>query len=341
MKQQRVKVWDVAVRLSHLAMGVFVLGAFLTSEDDERLPLHMRIGLGLLGVVVFRVVWGFVGSTHARFSDFVKGPREVLRAARAMIRGKPEHHLGHNPVGAVMVVTLLVLLAVVTLTGVMMGLGPEWDGPLRLSKSTLLAVKAVHEGAAEALPVLIVLHVAGVLLSSFLERQNLIGGMVTGFKRAPSEHVEPASPGALRLAAGFLMAALLAATAMFALWRLLPVSSAEAAPALLTTYAREAQAETPGFAGFDAARGRALFFSEHETKNGVTSCATCHQTDPRQPGRTPVGKRLDPLAPSAAPDRFTDPAKAQKWFDRNCTQVLGRPCTAVERGDVLTWLSSL
>lgn len=181
----------------------------------------------------------------------------------------------------------------------------------------------------------------GVILSSVLERQNLIKGMVTGFKRADDAHVEPSSPGALRLSAGFLMALVLAAAAVFGLWRVLPVGEAAAAPALLSTYEREARAESATFTGFDAARGRTLYVSEHPTKNGATSCATCHGTNARQPGRSPVGKRIDPLAPSANPDRFTDAAKAIKWFDRNCTQVLGRPCTAVERGDLLTYLSSL
>lgn len=338
---KRVKVWDPAVRLSHLAMGVLVLAAFLTSEEDDTLPLHMRLGLGLLGVVLFRIVWGFVGSTHARFSDFVKGPKAVLAAMRGMVRGKPEHTLGHNPVGALMVVTLLVLLAFVTVTGIVMGLGPDWSGPLALSKSTLHLVKEVHEGAAEALPVLIVLHVLGVLLSSVLEKQNLIGGMVTGFKRADAAHVEPDAPSALRLTAGFLMALVLAAAAVFGLWRVLPTSVADAAPALLSTYEQQARAESPSFKGFDVARGKALYFTEHPTKNGATSCATCHAADARLEGRSPVGKRIDPLAPSANPDRFTDAAKAMKWFDRNCTQVLGRTCTAVERGDFLTYLASL
>lgn len=334
---KRVKVWDPVVRLSHLAMGGLVLSAFLTSEEDERLPLHMRVGLALLGVVVFRVVWGFVGTRHARFADFVRGPREVLEAAKAMARGAPKHVLGHNPVGAVMVVTLLALLLVVTATGLVMGLGPEWSGPLSLSKPALHAVKEVHEAAAGALPVLIVLHVAGVLLSSVLERQNLVLGMVTGFKRGEEA---PATVGALRLGAGFLMAALLSAAVVLGLWRVLPSGTADASPALLSAYAAEARADDPSFTGFDATRGRALYLTEHETKNGPTSCATCHASDPKAEGRTPVGKRIEPLAPSVTPERFTDRAKADKWFDRNCTQVLGRRCTARERGDFITFVST-
>lgn len=334
---ERVKVWDPAVRLSHLAMGVLVLAAFLTSEEDERLPLHMRVGLLVLGVVVFRLVWGFVGTRHARFADFVRGPRAILEAARAMARGAPKHFLGHNPVGAVMVLTLLATLAVVAGTGLALGLGPDWDGPLALSKPALRGLKEVHEGAAEALPVLIALHVAGVLLSSFLERQNLVAGMVTGFKRG-SEIAPPVTPA--RTVAGFVFAALFASAAVAGLWKLLPIAEAEAASPLLERYADQARAEEPTFTGFDAARGKALYFTEHATATGSTSCASCHSADPSTPGRTPVGKRLDALSPSVTPERFTDRAKADKWFDRNCTQVLGRRCTARERGDFITFVST-
>lgn len=336
---QRVKVWDLAVRLSHALMGMLVLGAFLTSEDDEAVPLHTRLGLVLLGVVVFRVVWGFVGPRHARFADFVKPPRDVLRAARDMTRGKPGVHTGHNPVGGVMVVTLLATMATLGVTGMLMALGPEWSGPLAgtLSKSAVNGLHEVHEGAAGLLPVLIGLHVAGVLLSSYLERQNLPLAMVTGFKRASGEVPEQARQ---RLG-GLLASALLAIAAVLALWRWLPIGEAEAASPMLSRYADQAKAEDVGFKGFDAVRGKALYFTEHEGKTGKTSCAACHTENPKTEGRSPVGKRIDPLAPSANPDRFTDQAKADKWFDRNCKQVLGRTCTATERGDFITWLSTL
>jgi len=190
MKQ--IKVWDLGVRSAHLAFGLLVLGAFLTSEEDASIGLHARLGLVLLGVVLFRVGWGFVGPRYARFKDFVRSPRQVLAALKDMVRGAPKHFTGHNPVGAVMVVALLVTMLVVTLSGVVISQGPEWSGALLISKSTAHAVKEVHEAAAWALPVLIVFHVAGVLLSSTLEKQNLIKGMITGLKRAPeSTPVDP------------------------------------------------------------------------------------------------------------------------------------------------------
>ncbi len=139
MKQ--VKVWDLAVRVTHLLFGVLVLGAFLTAEEDNNTPLHTRIGLVLFGLVVFRVVWGFVGTKHARFADFVRSPANVIKALGSMIRGRPGHFLGHNPVGAVMVIGLLVTLLTVALSGVVISLGPEWSGPLTMSKATTHAIK--------------------------------------------------------------------------------------------------------------------------------------------------------------------------------------------------------
>jgi cytochrome b len=145
---KKMKVWDLGVRLSHLAFGVLVLGAFLTSEEDESTPLHMRLGLILLGTVLFRVVWGFVGPRYARFRQFVRSPREVMKALREMVRGAPAHFVGHNPVGAVMVVTLLLALLTVTVTGVALSQGPEWTGALAISKSAAEGLKEVHEVAA-------------------------------------------------------------------------------------------------------------------------------------------------------------------------------------------------
>lgn len=104
-------------------------------------------------------------------------------------------------------------------------------------------------------------------------------------------------------------------------------------------FAAEAQRGAPGFSGFSAARGAAFFEATH---GGDWSCATCHGSDPRAAGEHVVtGKRIEPLAPGANPARFTRPDKVEKWFQRNCNDVLGRPCTAQEKGDVLAWLLSL
>jgi len=100
-----------------------------------------------------------------------------------------------------------------------------------------------------------------------------------------------------------------------------------------------ARQSTPGFAGFSALRGQQFFASRHGTD---WSCASCHTANPRAPGRhATTGKDIAPLAPGANPQRFTDLAKAEKWFKRNCNDVLKRGCTAAEKGDVLEYLISL
>ena len=109
--------------------------------------------------------------------------------------------------------------------------------------------------------------------------------------------------------------------------------------ALQARYAAAAQLESPGSGGLQAERGRQFFASRHGAE---WSCSSCHTADPRTNGRHAVtGKTLKPLAPSANPDRFTDAAKVEKWFRRNCKDVLSRECTAREKGDVLAYLQSL
>jgi hypothetical protein len=104
-------------------------------------------------------------------------------------------------------------------------------------------------------------------------------------------------------------------------------------------FAAEARRDDPAFAGFSAARGEAFFTSRH---GGDWSCATCHGQMPVAAGEHAVtGKRIEPLAPAANPARFTKPASVQKWFQRNCNDVLQRACTAREKGDVLAWLLTL
>lgn len=108
---------------------------------------------------------------------------------------------------------------------------------------------------------------------------------------------------------------------------------------LLARYAAQAQHSGSGFSGFSPERGQVL----HTRKFGggkpdTPACTSCHGPDPRQPGQTPAGKPIDPVAVSAAPARYADYAKVEKWFKRNCNEVLGRECTAVEKGDWLTYM---
>jgi Domain of unknown function (DUF1924) len=112
--------------------------------------------------------------------------------------------------------------------------------------------------------------------------------------------------------------------------------------AILAGLAATARQADPGFAGFSAERGRQFFLAQHvEGKIDTPSCTTCHTRDPTVPGRTRALKPIAPMAVSKTPDRFTDPAKVDKWFYRNCMSVLGRECTAVEKGDFIAYLAGL
>ena len=109
----------------------------------------------------------------------------------------------------------------------------------------------------------------------------------------------------------------------------------------LAQYASAAKAQTPGFAGFSAERGKTLHSQSFTGgKPDTPACTSCHGKDPRSTGRAPSGKTIEAMATSATPVRYTDPAKVEKWFKRNCTEVLGRVCTPQEKGDWMTFMLS-
>lgn len=114
---------------------------------------------------------------------------------------------------------------------------------------------------------------------------------------------------------------------------------AETPQEILDGFSAQAKTEAPDFTGFDAARGE-LFFNN--THGNDWSCATCHTANPADPGKhVKTDKVIDPMAPSANAERFTDPKKVEKWFKRNCGDVLDRTCTSLEKGDVLTYLMAI
>jgi hypothetical protein len=119
-------------------------------------------------------------------------------------------------------------------------------------------------------------------------------------------------------------------------------ATADGSPkSLLDFYANEAKASDLGFSGFSAERGEHLFRTHFSTgKPDTPSCTTCHTADPTKPGQTRAGKDIEPMAASANPKRYSDQAKTEKWFGRNCNNVLGRECTAKEKGEFITFMLS-
>jgi cytochrome b len=167
-----VRVWDPLVRLFHWSLAASFFGAWLLGDDGG--ALHQALGYAALGLVAFRLVWGVIGPRNARFSSFVPSPRRFLAYVRDMLAGRERRYLGHNPAGGVMIVALLAAVAATGLTGWMMTLPAYAD---------LHWVEDVHETLAGGALALVVLHVAGVVLSSVRHRENLVRAMITGDKR--------------------------------------------------------------------------------------------------------------------------------------------------------------
>lgn len=184
--QEQVRVWDPLVRLFHWSLVAAFATAFIV--EDDLLGVHVWAGYLVLGLIAVRLVWGFVGPRHARFTDFVRGPRQVLGYLRESLRLAAPRHLGHNPLGGAMVVALLLLVGLTGLSGMALYGAQELSGPLAgLMSGTPPAVgealEETHEVLANLTLVFIAAHVAGVLFSSFAHRENLILAMFTGRKR--------------------------------------------------------------------------------------------------------------------------------------------------------------
>jgi cytochrome c peroxidase len=129
--------------------------------------------------------------------------------------------------------------------------------------------------------------------------------------------------------------------ALFVCAACLLVGMASAAQkAVLGHYAAAAKAADPAFTEFSAERGKVFFLAQRNINPDTPSCSSCHTTNPKNPGETRAGQRIEPMAVSVTPDRFTDLAKVEKWFRRNCDTVLKRECTPIEKGDFIAFMSS-
>lgn len=177
------RVWDPVVRLFHWSLVAAFLVAWLTG--DELKALHEAAGYVIVGLLVVRILWGFVGTPHARFTDFVYRPSTVLAYLVDTVRLRAKRYIGHNPAGGMMVLALLLMLAVTAATGIMTTTDAFWG---------VKWVEEAHEFAANLTVVLVGLHLAGVLVASAEHRENLVRAMITGRKRSESS-ARIAEPG--------------------------------------------------------------------------------------------------------------------------------------------------
>jgi cytochrome b len=167
---RRVLVWDAPVRVFHWLLAASFIGAFLTAESERWRLVHVTLGYTVGGLVVFRVLWGLLGTRHARFADFVRGPRAVVAYLKSLFGGGAAGHpVGHNPAGAWAILGMLAGSALIVASGwaSYQEIGGEW-------------LEELHEGAANAVLALVFVHVAGVIVSSWRHHQNLVRSMIDG-----------------------------------------------------------------------------------------------------------------------------------------------------------------
>lgn len=188
-----IRVWDLPLRIFHWALLVLVACTILSVELGDAIPgamdWHPRLGYTVLAMILFRLVWGVVGGTHARFASFVKGPGAILGYLRSL-KAKAQPAIGHNPLGALSVLALLLSLSVQAVTGLFLNDDDFFiEAPLykHVSDSTAHLLHEIHEVNASVLFILIGLHVLAIVFYRVVKRENLILPMVTGRKDIPAD----------------------------------------------------------------------------------------------------------------------------------------------------------
>ena len=183
-----VRVWDLPTRLFHWALVALVVMQYATGEYhllDMR--WHFWLGYATLALVLFRVLWGFLGSQTSRFAAFVRAPRTVAAYVKSQFSTNPQRNIGHNPLGGWSVLVMLACILVQTVTGLFASDEIDTDGPLveYVSRRAMKLMTRLHDWNQNLLLVLIALHVFAVVMYLLVKHDNLIAPMITGRKRVP------------------------------------------------------------------------------------------------------------------------------------------------------------
>jgi cytochrome b len=204
--ERRVEVWDAPTRLFHWSLIILILVAWFTGEGEGAAGrIHVFAGSAIAGMLVFRLLWGFIGGEHARFSDFAAGPKAIAAHVRDLFSSQPHRHLGHNPLGGLAVFLLLAVTAFIVGTGLFSG-EDEMRGPFAGLGPDL---SEVHEAAFRVLQALVVVHVFGVIVETVKSKDALVPAMVRGWKlrRADEAGANAKRAGAAALAVAVVLGA--------------------------------------------------------------------------------------------------------------------------------------
>jgi cytochrome b len=189
---QKIKVWDLPTRLFHWSLVLCFAVSWGSAESTDifskAMQIHFYAGYALLTLLIFRVLWGFVGSSTARFSQFWSGIHATTAYARTLFKPRPNDHIGHNPVGGWAVIIMLTLLAFQIITGLFSNNDLLDSGPLAhyISKDLSDTVSGIHGEAFNFLLTIVGLHIAAIYFYRFYKHSNLIIAMITGYKTLPN-----------------------------------------------------------------------------------------------------------------------------------------------------------
>jgi cytochrome b len=175
-QKQAVLVWDFPIRVFHWLLVVSFAGAWLTSESEAWQMIHYAFGYTAVALVLFRILWGLVGTRYARFSQFIKGPAETMHHLKSLLTGKQQLGPGHNPAGALAMISLMVLVLLIGLTG-------YWSIKEFLGDF----MSGAHESISNFALVVVVIHIVAAIMMSFIQKENLVRAMVTGKKLGSPE----------------------------------------------------------------------------------------------------------------------------------------------------------
>lgn len=182
-----IRVWDPLVRLFHWGLVATFAICYVTEEDF--MDLHVWSGYAIAALLVVRIIWGFIGTEHARFSDFVYRPSKVWEYTKEVFYLRARRHIGHNPAGGAMILLFFISLTLTTITGFAVYGAEEHAGPMAAIMSGVGETgeeffEEVHEFFANLTLLLVLIHVGGVLFESLLHRENLVQAMINGRKKA-------------------------------------------------------------------------------------------------------------------------------------------------------------
>lgn len=174
--KQSILVWDFPTRIFHWLLVICFAGAWLTSESERLQMIHYAFGYSACALVLFRLVWGVIGTKYARFSQFIRGPQEMIRHLKEVLSGHQNEAPGHNPVGGIVMLGLMLIILLIGLTGY-----------LSVKEFLSAFMSEAHEAIASLALGLVLIHVGAAIIMSLLQKENLVRAMVSGRKQGLPE----------------------------------------------------------------------------------------------------------------------------------------------------------